>query len=348
MASFVYSQTKCPEACTCSAVMGKNLTVCQERGLKSIPPLISNRTNFLDLSGNSIEIVEDNQFSKLSLFNLESIVLDSSDVKVVHKNAFIGLKWLKELDLSNNSITVIDRFVFSDNKMLEMVNFSGNPIQKLNSFQFTALPNLKSLDFRNCALQTVEDEAFSNLLFLETLSLKNNQLSTLPAGVFTWLRSLKILDLHDNPWRCDCNVQNLAILLLIRRLYTHDLTCTYASDNKTNLWQNMQSVNADCIPIIENSVKENLISVSKRLYETQRFNVMDTRRKLSSQNLGSSFLPVAIISIVLTISFLCVVSCYRKCRKPKSRNKGEAYDFEQTCYSNFEDDCSDISLTVEL
>lgn len=338
----------CPQACACSVVMGKNLTVCQERGLTSIPASISDRTNFLDLSGNSIEIVEDNQFFEMRLYSLESIALDSSGVKVVKKNAFVGLKWLKELDLSNNSIVAIDPFIFSDNKVLEMVNFSGNPIQKLDSFQFTALPNLKSLDFRNCALRTVEDEAFSNLLFLETLNLKNNQLTTLPKGVFTWLRNLKTLDLHDNPWRCDCDVQNLAILLLIRRLYTHDLTCTYEFDNKSNLWQNMETVNVDCIPTIENSVKENLMSVSKRLYETQRFDVMDTSRKFSSQYLGSSFLPVAIITIVLTVSFLCLVSCYRKCRRSDSQHKTDSFDFERACYDNFDDDCSDISLTIEL
>lgn len=324
----------------------------------------------------------------LELFSLETLMLGSSGISEVQKSAFVGLKWLQELDLSNNSIVALDPMTFVDNKLLEMVNLSGNPIRTLVSFQFTPLPVLKQLDLHNCALNDVQPEAFSNLLFLETLNLRNNSLSTLPKDLFTWLRYLKDLDLHANPWTCDCDVQSLLILLTIRRLYTSDLSCTYEADNKTNLWQHMQNVNLDCIPGIESSVKENLLSLSERLHQkpspspspttsTSVFDVHTGKKLFSSRSVETSFLPIALMAVAATLSFLCLVSCYAKCRgtRKNSSNYSERHgccffifapwqsnncccggggdeddDDEEAaaCYSNFDEDCSDISLTVEL
>lgn len=371
----------CPQACSCSVVARKNVTICQERGLSSIPLGIAKRTHFLDVSGNRIATVRDREFWSLDLLSLETITLSSSGVAEVRKYAFAGLKWLKELDLSNNSIVGLDPLVFADNKLLEMVNLSGNPISTLVSFQFTALPMLKQLDLRNCALRVVQPEAFSNLLFLESLNLRNNSLATLPKDLFTWLRYLDELDLHENPWRCDCDVQSLLILLSIRRLYTRDLSCTYEADNKTNLWQHMQNVDLDCIPGIESSVKENLFSLSERLRQTpaastsaSTSDVTNTGKALfSSQRVETSLLPIALAAVAATVCFLSLVSCYAKCRsrRPNSSSYSQRHggcsffnfqswrsknvdddddddDFEKTCYSNFDEDCSDISLTVEL
>lgn len=353
------------------------MTICQQRGLNSIPRGIPKRTNFLDVAGNRIETLGEKEFWSRGLFGLETILMDSCGVREVRKTAFVGLKWLKELDLSSNEIATLDRYVFADNKLLEMVNLSGNPIRTLVSFQFTALPMLKQLDLSSCQLSVVEPEAFSNLLFLERLSLRNNSLATLPTDVFTWLRYLDDLDLHANPWRCDCDVQSLFVLLTIRRLYTRDLSCTYEADNKTNLWEHMESVDLDCALSIDSSVKQNLMSLPERLYKMQRFDKMDTGKKIfSSQSVESSFLPIALISVAATVSFLGLVSCYAKCRRNSNSNSGsdsscttwswcccflspccrkhhdfdddDDYDFEKTCYSNFDEDCSDISLTVEL
>lgn len=341
---------ECPKVCRCSVVMEKNVTVCQERGLTEIPNTISNGTNFLDLSANSIGILENYAFRNRGLVKVESLALDSTGIRTIERNAFGGLKWLKELDLSNNSIVSIDSFVFAENKILEMVNFSGNPILKLSSFQLTALPYLKSLDFRNCALKEVENEAFSNLLSVETLNLKNNQLATLPRGIFTWLVHLKSLDLRENPWRCDCNVQNVVVQLVMRKLYSANLSCTYESDNETSLWHRIDRVDEDCIPTIEESVKENLMSSAKRLNEPNQFHVMDTSTKLTTQYVEFSFVLVAVIIILISLSLFCLIICYRKCCR-RNTYKRRTYGFEDGSYNNYDyddDDYSDISVSIEL
>ncbi|XKL69081.1 hypothetical protein PGB90_006850 [Kerria lacca] len=355
----------CPDNCKCSTAAHKNLTVCQEGDLRSIPRTLNPYTNHLDISGNVIENLENRTFVEAGLINLQAIVLKSSTIRRIEQGTFVGLKWLIELDLSNNFIENIHPLLFSDNKLLEMVNFSGNPITRLVPYQFTTLQNLRTLDFRNCALENVEEEAFSNLVSLQTLCLKNNKLTTLPKNIFTWLKQMHNLDLDENPWQCDCNVQVIAILLLIRGLYNSNgtLTCTYATKPTIIRWQDMDHIHNDCEHHVQAHVKETIMSGSPRFGKSTVFKYMNTTRRLprySSHILQSPFLPWIAAFLALITSYGCVICIcniykYRiqtnthkknyECTNKREENSIYRDDF---CLIDEENTTSDVSVSIDL
>lgn len=328
----------CPNRCICSVANGLNLTVCQESGFQSIPANISSYTNFLDLSANNLHRLRNYTFSELKLFDLQSIVLRRAGINELAKYAFADLRWLKELDLSENHIVALDPFVFADNKILVMVNFSGNPLLTLTAFQFAPLPRLKSLDLHNCALRSIEREAFSNLFFLETLDLSNNSLSTLPSNIFTWLPNLKNLELDMNEWKCDCDIQMLTVSLQYRGLYENQ-SCSYNPELLV-LWHRMDNISEECVPMIENHMKEMLLSEVPRLHAPFIFHYANTTSVRFSSHFdhhastGTTnphrWILAIVSAIIATIFSCCIIRLWaRRRRRQSQHNTYEGYDYEE-------------------
>ncbi|XP_066293943.1 leucine-rich repeat-containing protein 4C-like [Branchiostoma lanceolatum] len=79
----------------------------------------------LDLSGNSIKVIENDAFSGLS--KLKRLIIISSQVTEIRRFSFSPLKSLTELDLSYNNISALPLNEFIETPLLTKVNLNVNP-----------------------------------------------------------------------------------------------------------------------------------------------------------------------------------------------------------------------------
>jgi len=142
------------------------------------------KLRYLDLSNNSIELVETNTFTLL--FNLYSLDLNNNFLSKIEKNAFASLSNLYYLKLKNNYLTKLpDISKLTSLVLLDVSNQNGNLVL-LKDFQFerTKMPNLAlEVNLDNNDILNVNNKAFCSRNYLDshldTLSLSFKTFSNL-------------------------------------------------------------------------------------------------------------------------------------------------------------------------
>lgn len=100
----------------------------------------------IDLSGNSIEYLEENLF--LNLSKLQVLILDNNLIKTLPVDTFRDLVNLRKLSMKSNQLEALpDSNIFINNKLLEFLDFSNNKLVKISSEILFPLRNLKVANF---------------------------------------------------------------------------------------------------------------------------------------------------------------------------------------------------------
>uniref|UniRef100_A0A1A8P8H6 Trophoblast glycoprotein b n=1 Tax=Nothobranchius rachovii TaxID=451742 RepID=A0A1A8P8H6_9TELE len=223
----------CPDKCTCLPQTVK----CQNQGLDEIPPSIPTTTKVLFVTGNSISRISEASFpSRLDL--LTDLYLSGNKMEHVDAVAFKNLPNLTKLDLSDNRIQSFSNSSFPGDNKLQFLNLSGSlnnhnlTDEVLSLFHSAKLLNLTTLDLSNNYLVTLPDGVFSSLSSLTTLNLRNSSVLTIHNLTLPLLRDLDLRnnsmrdlppttladfslnpDLHiqlaENPWHCNCFIEDL-------------------------------------------------------------------------------------------------------------------------------------------
>lgn len=209
----INSAVPCPELCVCKWKSGKQTVECGDRGLHAIPEGMDASTQVLDFTGNNLQWLRDEEFSKLDLINLQRIYLSRGKISTIENRAFYGLTNLVELDLSENLLEDVPTEIFFDCRGLMRLSLNRNPIKAIKRESFNHLSYLNTLELSNCDICVVEDGAFIGLNSLEWLHLDGNKINTL-AGDKVLPGTLKGVELQDNLWDCDCNMLELNKWLL--------------------------------------------------------------------------------------------------------------------------------------
>lgn len=200
----------CPRLCECKWKSGKEAVYCLNANLSSVPLTLESGTQILDLTGNNLGIIKNDEFSKAGLLNLQRIFVSRCKIKTVERYSFRNLINLVELDLSFNLLPAVPSHIFDSFPDLTTLKLSGNPIQRIMNDAFIHLPHLTKLELSECKIGTVESRGFSGLEdTLETLKLDSNRLVDIRSTTLTSLVSLHGLELSGNPWNCTCSLRPL-------------------------------------------------------------------------------------------------------------------------------------------
>ena len=132
----------------CSSTGQNSGTVVSIKKL-NLPGLLVENTVLLDLSGNNLSKLVDEDFSSGNYAMLQKLILKNNQIEDILVEAFKPLEHLKYLDLSNNHLTKMSATVFKDLKSLERVKLNGNPIM----CDCSLAPFLQAVTKRNIRLQ---------------------------------------------------------------------------------------------------------------------------------------------------------------------------------------------------
>ncbi|XP_059423222.1 trophoblast glycoprotein-like [Carassius carassius] len=248
------SLSSCPAQCLCEATVVN----CVSQNLRSVPQPLPENITALNISGNDIRNLNNESFPR-PLEHLTLLYVSGSQVEELDSMVFKNLPSLRLLDLSNNRISQFSVEALPQDNKIEVLNLSkslynhsyisvfadlfkhslpnvshldlsSNDLVLFSEGIFTGLLNLTVLDLRNNSLVTIRNDTFWNVLKLKELDLRDNALKVLPNATLEKLSSIPDLRvrLAGNPWRCDCNIEDMLFLLAKHEFVVDilNLTCS--------------------------------------------------------------------------------------------------------------------------
>lgn len=200
----------CPRLCECKWKSGKESVICFNANLSVVPLHLDRGTQVLDLTGNNILAIRNDEFSQAGLLNLQKVYVARCKIKTLERYAFRDLINLVELDLSYNLLQAVPTHVLGAIPELRELKLSGNPIGRISDDAFIDVQQLIRLELNDCKITHIERLAFRGLeKSLQWLKLDHNGLSEVDAASFTTLQGLHELELAGNPWNCSCSLRPL-------------------------------------------------------------------------------------------------------------------------------------------
>ncbi|KAL5278885.1 kek1 family protein [Megaselia abdita] len=198
--------SSCQTVCTCKWKGGKQTVECIDKSLIQIPKIDAS-TQVLDMSGNNLQTLSNDQFIRANLLNLQKLFLRNCKIGEIEFQTFKGLTNLVELDLSYNLLVSIPSEALSFLPSLRDLTIAANHIHKIDAHTFEKIPSLHELDLSHCDIQTIAPQAFEGLNALTSLKLNGNKLTELRPKTIETFGQLHAIELHDNPWVCDCRLR---------------------------------------------------------------------------------------------------------------------------------------------
>ncbi|KAJ1079969.1 hypothetical protein NDU88_000191 [Pleurodeles waltl] len=205
---------------------GKSETNCSQQSLSDVPvSSIPKGTETLLLRFNNLRSISTSSFAgfpglaKLDLSNNELTQLDTSyplpleELNLSNNSLtklpnLTGFKKLTQILLAHNSITEVPDDGFRGLAKLKEIDFKWNQIAFLSDQVFEDLHALETLDLSYNQLRSLPRHLVSSLQALDKLYLSGNRLTELPDQFFEGLDALNYVYLHNNPWNCNCALEN--------------------------------------------------------------------------------------------------------------------------------------------
>uniref|UniRef100_A0A8C6M7V5 Leucine rich repeat containing 52 n=1 Tax=Nothobranchius furzeri TaxID=105023 RepID=A0A8C6M7V5_NOTFU len=180
------SPTGCPDRCVCDEQL---VVQCAGQDLTLFPIDLPLATRQLIISNNRI-----------------------GDLPALQLNYLSDLVYL---DCSNNSITEISESTFGNLRKLAYLDMSFNTLLQIEDRTFGPLASLVMLRLTdNPNLGEIHPDAFSENIALQVLDVSRNNLTILNISSLIALPVLRSLGLSGNPWRCDCDTEDLCLWVL--------------------------------------------------------------------------------------------------------------------------------------
>ncbi|CAL8324107.1 unnamed protein product [Merluccius merluccius] len=174
----------CPFGCRCNM----KVVQCSDLGLHYVPYEIPADTRLLDLQGNHITEIRENDFKGLN--NLYALVLVNNLISKVHPRAFLPLRRVQKLYLSHNQLTTVPRNLPSS---LEELRIHDNNIKKIEARTFSGLHKMNCIELGRNPIKNsgLEPGAFDGL-HLNFLRISEAKLTSIPKDLPDSLRELHL------------------------------------------------------------------------------------------------------------------------------------------------------------
>ncbi|XP_026541051.1 toll-like receptor 13 [Notechis scutatus] len=216
--------------CEIHNTFGNKIKVlCYNQNLLEVPTYLPTKLVFLDLSQNSIQSLEKNDFKNFSC--LQALNISQNNIDKIEDGAFIHTSHLDFLNLSVNQLQFLSSSMFDGLMNLTTLLLARNKIYRINPSAFANLENLKVIDLSSNKLYTLNAmHAVFNMGSLRELHIKDNGLENFSTKEITSAPPLLELDVSNNP----ISLINITTPVL-QRLFSLDLS--FAIAKETILWE---------------------------------------------------------------------------------------------------------------
>ncbi|XP_074537955.1 biglycan-like [Halichoeres trimaculatus] len=163
---------KCPFECHCSL----KVVQCSDLGLYYVPHDLPPDTRLLDLQGNLIHEIRENDFKGLN--NLYALVLVNNRISKIHPRAFLPLQQMHKLYLSHNLLTSVPKRL---PPTLVELGIHDNRIKKIAAGAFNGLYNMNCIELGRNPIKNsgLEHGAFHGLR-VKYMRISETKLTSIP------------------------------------------------------------------------------------------------------------------------------------------------------------------------
>ncbi|CAH1791304.1 unnamed protein product, partial [Owenia fusiformis] len=141
----------CPKVCKCSTKHREKIVDCSNAMLQDVPRGIPKDTNILDLSSNSITVLNGTNSALKNLPELRLLYIMSNTLTIVETGAFEGCGKLSEIHFSNNSLgnNGIQPGVFNDtaNHMYYLYFERNGMNENISADMFKGMKSIEGIYF---------------------------------------------------------------------------------------------------------------------------------------------------------------------------------------------------------
>ncbi len=155
--------SNCPDKCTC-----KGLSIdCSNRNLIKVPENIPSNIIQVDLQGNKLTFVKNEDFSYLR--SLKVLHLQNNRIEALESDVFKNLNSLERVRLNNNQITYLPDGIFKNLNSLKRLDLSFNKLKSISKQLLAPLVNINNLQIDNNQIKCIQKGSFDNLKQLSIL-----------------------------------------------------------------------------------------------------------------------------------------------------------------------------------
>ncbi|CRK99841.1 CLUMA_CG013144, isoform A [Clunio marinus] len=154
------------------------------------------KLQMLDLSGNQIEILQDDVFKDLT--SLELLQLSYNKIENINERNFNGLGNLELLELGHNQLQILNNDTFRQLSSLYHLRLTKNSIKHIEENSFNGLGKLTTLHLDHNQLDKLDFDIFAPLSSLQYLNLVQNNIKHIDGNVSQKLEKLEELNLNYN------------------------------------------------------------------------------------------------------------------------------------------------------
>ena len=175
---------------------------------------------------------------------IKNLKLSNCSVRKIEPGTFQNFVGLKFLDLSNNNFHELNLEVFSGFLNIIAIYLQNNSDLTQLRGQFPEYSSLRRIDLSYCRLSTLTVHTFDGVKHLTTLNLEGNQFKSLHPNVFPIWDSSVQFHFKDNPWHCDCNLNQL-VTYLAKKKQLEFISC------KTPVEKAIEDEQYACVPAVQ-------------------------------------------------------------------------------------------------
>ncbi|KAK4873546.1 hypothetical protein RN001_015575 [Aquatica leii] len=248
-----------------------------------------NQIKYLDLENSQMTVLKEKSF--LGLHFLRKLNLKNNNIVAVPVETFQGAIQI-ELNLANNNIAAIEN-IFQGLVNIGLINLEGNNVAKISPIDIQQSDVLLDLNLAKNSLKTLEKDTFLLLPRLENLNLSSNPIAVIEIGAFRGLDSLEQLDLS----RCLVDKIPKGLLAALHQLRLLDLAFNRLTIFQTGVFSGLPQLRK--LNMSHNSIKTYLKTGLFSLHNLHSLdlssnNIDDLDYKLLVQHLPAlSFLGLA-------------------------------------------------------
>ena len=167
---------------------------CSSRDMVQIPTGVSSDVTELDMRGNKIDFVQENDF--MNMVDLRVLILADNSIRTLQGRCFRHLRYLERLDLNDNNIEFFNSEVFVGLQSLRVLTMSGLRLTSYPTEFVVYTSELRVLSLSVIGNATIPAE-YARLPRLEVLDFSKEtvELAKFTAAMFDGIRDCKVTTL---------------------------------------------------------------------------------------------------------------------------------------------------------